>query len=92
MGVDLKDAGSAGPNKRMDALTQKVAIRPAAMINPSPGETTRLRDENWNRKYSEAKETIKQMDKDGHKITKDEYGYAKAYMGETGKNLPKGTR
>lgn len=92
MGIDLKDAGSTGPNSRMDALTKKVAIRPAVMINTSPGETTELRDENWGRKYKKAKETIKEMDKDGQKITRDDYGYAKAYMGETGKNLPEGTR
>ena len=92
MGIDLKDAGSTGPNNRMGALMKKVAIKPAVIINPSPGETTEPRDENWNRKYNKAKETINQMDKDGQKIANDSYGYAKAYMGETGKNLPKGTR
>tara|TARA_Y100000592_G_scaffold44967_1_gene71333 strand:- start:227 stop:505 length:279 start_codon:yes stop_codon:yes gene_type:complete len=92
MGIDLKDAGSSGPNKRMNTLTQKVGIRPAVMIDTSPGETQYLRDENWDRKYKEAKETIKEMAKDGQKIARDDYGYAKAYMGETGKNLPEGTR
>ena len=67
----------------------KIKKREAKRIETSPGKTQYARDKDYNRKYKKAKETIKQMKKDGQKITKDDYGFYKTYQGETGGSMKK---